>query len=194
MGMKRPNFTKIYECRPQPPISVIFPRDYDQTLPQALPTIFITHGGGFCMGSPGDDDVWSERFATMHNALVVELNYRKAPAHPFQQRSTTSRPSFELGLVVYASYDRSMAKSGRLLLVVIYPLVDQTFYTREKLKMRYCKPDLRRSTRGRLSDLLAASQAVPAFTEMIIDHFSTSFYSSKEPARAAHLKTVAYQE
>jgi poly(3-hydroxybutyrate) depolymerase len=25
----------------------------------------------------------NERFASMHNVLVIELNYRKAPAHPF---------------------------------------------------------------------------------------------------------------
>ncbi|KAI0454188.1 alpha/beta hydrolase fold protein [Xylaria acuta] len=314
----KPNFVKVYECRPQLPISIFFPRGYDQTLPQALPTVFIIHGGGFCMGSPEDDDVWSERFATMHNVLVVELNYRKAPAHPFP---TATYDLEALMLAVFNDESLPVDKSriavggffagGNLTLsvcqlpsihdevrpaavVAIYPLVDQTIHTREKLKMRYYKPDLKRGIRGRSSDLLAgwgqtfrwsyipighdlrdpllspyfalrddlpphvfligaeldhlsheawrmanklANRAVPPFTEMAgqekpacdsdslildderfafeqvdvggkksvrwllvpdeahgFDHFSTSFYSSEEAARGAHLKTVAYQK
>ncbi|KAI0469186.1 alpha/beta hydrolase fold protein [Xylaria cf. heliscus] len=342
----KPNFVKVYECRPELPIryvlaaqlmrasdkevssfllttpidycSIFFPRDYDQTLPQALPTFFIIHGGGFCMGGPEDDDVWSERFATMHNLLVVELNYRKAPAHPFP----TAIYDIE-ALMLAVLHDESLPldkgriaaggffAGGNLALsvcqltsiheqvkpaavVAIYPLVDQTIHTKEKLKMRYYKPDVKRSTRGKSSDLLAgwcqtfrwscipighdlrdpllspyfalrddfpphifligaeldhlsheawrmanklAGRAVPSFTEMAgherpardseslildderfafeqvdvngrksvrwllvpdeaygFDHFSASFFVSEEAARAAHLKTVAYQK
>ncbi|KAI0441615.1 Alpha/Beta hydrolase protein [Xylaria telfairii] len=159
--------------------SIFFPRDYDQTLPQTLPTVFIIHGGGFCMGSPEDDDVWSERFATMHNVLVIELNYRKAPAHPFP---TAMYDIEALMLAVLNDESLPLDKSriavggffagGSLTLsvcqlpsihdkvrpaavIAIYPLVDQTIHTREKLKMRHYKPDLKTGTRGKSSDLLA---------------------------------------
>ncbi|KAI0854644.1 alpha/beta hydrolase fold protein [Xylaria cubensis] len=314
----KPNFIKIYESRPQLPIRIFFPRDYDQTLPQALPTVFVVHGGGFCMGSPEDDDVWSECFATMHNVLVIELNYRKAPAYPFP---TAIYDLEALMLAVFNDESLPLDKSrigvggfcagGNLALsicqlpsirdqvrpaavIAICPLVDQTIHTRKKLKMCYRKPDLERSIRRNSSNTLAnwgqtfrwsyvpidhdlrdpllspyfalrddlpphifligaeldhlsheawrmanklAGRAVPAFTEMTgqekpardseslildderfafeqvdvdgkrsvhwllvpdeahgFDHFSTSFYSSEEAARAAHLKTVAYQE
>ncbi|KAH8162597.1 hypothetical protein CIB48_g5645 [Xylaria polymorpha] len=141
----KPNFVKIYECRPQLPISIFFPRGYDQTLPQALPTVFIIHGGGFCMGSPEDDDVWSERFATMHNVLVIELNYRKAPAHPFP---TATYDIEALMLAVFNDESLPLDKSR-------IAVVDQTIHTKEKLKMRYYKPDLNPGTRGKSSDLLA---------------------------------------
>lgn len=65
------------------PASIFFPSTYDQTSPQTLPTLVTIHGGGFCIGGPSDDDRWNRTFADAHNALVISLNYSKAPWSPF---------------------------------------------------------------------------------------------------------------
>ncbi|GAP93458.1 putative alpha beta hydrolase fold protein [Rosellinia necatrix] len=175
----KPDFVKIYECRPYLPISIFFPRNYDQTSPQTLPAILMIHGGGFCMGSREDDDAWSERFATAHNVLVVGLNYRKAPAHPFP---TAIHDLEALVLAVFDDESLPLDRAriaiggfftgGNLALsvcqlpsirthikpaavVAIYPLVDQTIHTREKLKMRHYKPELQPGTKGISGDPLA---------------------------------------
>ncbi|KAI1326561.1 alpha/beta hydrolase fold protein [Xylariaceae sp. FL0255] len=81
----KPDFVKVYDCRPQLPIRIFFPKTYDQTSPQTLPTIFTTHGGGFCIGNPEDDDRLNERFANMHNILVIALNYRQIIRYDYKQ-------------------------------------------------------------------------------------------------------------
>ncbi|KAI8628801.1 alpha/beta hydrolase fold protein [Xylariaceae sp. FL1651] len=175
----QPNFIKTYECRPKLPISIFFPKAHDQTSPQTLPTIFMIHGGGFCVGSPGDDDVWNERFASMHNVLVVELNYRKAPAHPFP---TATYDLEALMLAVFNDESLPIDKSriavggfsagGNLALsvcqlpsirekvkpaaaVAVYPSLDQTLPSSEKIKCRYYKPDLKTGMRANTTDFLA---------------------------------------
>lgn len=35
------------------------------------------------MGEPQDDDIWNHKLSRMHDILVIELNYRKAPWCPF---------------------------------------------------------------------------------------------------------------
>lgn len=63
---------------------IFFPPGYDPKDTQTrYPTVFNTHGGGFCLGHASDDDGWNTRFARMFNVLVIGLNYRLAPAHPF---------------------------------------------------------------------------------------------------------------
>ncbi|KAK4238769.1 Alpha/Beta hydrolase protein [Achaetomium macrosporum] len=79
----RPNIVKTYECRPGLPVRIFFPSSYDQSSPATLPTLFTIHGGGFCVGHIRDDDEWNRAFADKHNILVIALNYRKAPTHPF---------------------------------------------------------------------------------------------------------------
>jgi acetyl esterase/lipase len=64
-------------------VSIFFPKTYDQTSPQMLPTLFTVHGGGFCIGSSRDDDEWNRYFANNHHSLVISLNYSKAPWAPF---------------------------------------------------------------------------------------------------------------
>ncbi|OIW25608.1 alpha/beta-hydrolase [Coniochaeta ligniaria NRRL 30616] len=78
-----PNIIKRYEVRPYLPIRIFFPKSYDQTSPQVLPTLFTIHGGGFCIGHSRDDDEWNRRFANKQKTLVIALNYSKAPQHPF---------------------------------------------------------------------------------------------------------------
>jgi acetyl esterase/lipase len=63
--------------------SIFFPKKYDQTSAKTLPLLMTIHGGGFCIGSARDDDEWNRHFANSQGALVVALNYRKAPRWPF---------------------------------------------------------------------------------------------------------------
>ncbi|KAH6845602.1 Alpha/Beta hydrolase protein [Chaetomium sp. MPI-CAGE-AT-0009] len=63
--------------------SIFLPSSYDQTSHTTLPTLFTIHGGGFCIGHQRDDDEWNRAFANTQSALVISLNYSKAPAYPF---------------------------------------------------------------------------------------------------------------
>ncbi|KAL0934612.1 alpha beta hydrolase fold protein [Colletotrichum truncatum] len=80
---QRPDLIKQYDCRPNLLIRIFFPSDYDQTSPQTLPTLFSIHGGGFSIGVPDDDDAWNRTFADTNGALVIALNYWKAPWKPW---------------------------------------------------------------------------------------------------------------
>lgn len=159
--------------------SIFFPKNYDQTSPQSLPVLFVIHGGGFCIGSPEDDDVLNERFASMHNVLVVELNYRKAPAYPFPtatydvealmgavfgdeslpiDRSRVAVSGFSAGGNLAMSVCQLPSVRDRIkpaAVVGIYPVLDQTIHSSEKLKMRYYKPELKSGVRANPSDYLA---------------------------------------
>ena len=76
---KEPPPPSVLICTPR----IFFPQTYDQTSPQTLPTLFSIHGGGFCIGSSVDDDEWNRHFADSQGALVIALNYSKAPRSPF---------------------------------------------------------------------------------------------------------------
>ena len=62
---------------------IFFPKSFDLTSPQTLPTILTIHGGGFCVGTSRDDDEWNRRVADSQNMLVISLPYSKAPGAPF---------------------------------------------------------------------------------------------------------------
>ena len=47
------------------------------------PVFVNLHGGGFIMGSPADDEAWCRQIAAATNCLVVNIDYRLAPEHPF---------------------------------------------------------------------------------------------------------------
>ncbi|KAG7111762.1 Arylesterase like protein [Verticillium longisporum] len=79
----RPDLVKRYEVRPALQVRIFFPASYDKTSPNPLPTVFTIHGGGFCIGNSIEDDVWNRTFADCHGALVVSLDYAKAPAHAY---------------------------------------------------------------------------------------------------------------
>ncbi|KAI0601123.1 Alpha/Beta hydrolase protein [Biscogniauxia sp. FL1348] len=79
----QPDTVKSYSCRPGLHISVYYPKTYDQGSSEPLPTLFNIHGGGFCIGDPSDDNELNAQFASLNNVLVIALNYRKAPQHPF---------------------------------------------------------------------------------------------------------------
>lgn len=82
-----PTIIKTYPSRPRLPVRVFFPKAYDRQAqsrsPPGLPFLLSIHGGGFVVGDPSDNDVWNHAFANQNNALVVALNYAKAPGSPF---------------------------------------------------------------------------------------------------------------
>ncbi|KAF5228558.1 hypothetical protein FANTH_14472 [Fusarium anthophilum] len=49
----------------------------------SLPVCLFLHGGGFCLGSRFDDMEANRRLALEANIVVVSLEYRLAPEHPF---------------------------------------------------------------------------------------------------------------
>lgn len=59
--------------------SIFFPSSYDLQTTHRLPTLFTIHGGGFVIGDASDDDRWNRTFSDEHGALVISLNYAKAP-------------------------------------------------------------------------------------------------------------------
>ncbi|WP_425576437.1 alpha/beta hydrolase [Streptomyces glaucosporus] len=48
-----------------------------------LPAVYGIHGGGFVLGSPDVDHDWNLRLCRELEALVVSVDYRLAPEHPF---------------------------------------------------------------------------------------------------------------
>ncbi|WCH47593.1 MULTISPECIES: alpha/beta hydrolase [Lysinibacillus] len=48
-----------------------------------LPAMLWIHGGGFVMGHPDMDDLLCERFVQTANCVVVSVDYRLAPEHPY---------------------------------------------------------------------------------------------------------------
>ncbi|EGP89960.1 uncharacterized protein MYCGRDRAFT_68502 [Zymoseptoria tritici IPO323] len=47
------------------------------------PVVINFHGGGFTLGSPHDDARWCRTVVDNMNAVVVSVDYRLAPEHPF---------------------------------------------------------------------------------------------------------------
>jgi len=48
-----------------------------------LPVLLWIHGGGFCFGSMEGDDYWVRRMTDAIGCVVVSIDYRLAPEHPF---------------------------------------------------------------------------------------------------------------
>lgn len=48
-----------------------------------LPAVYSIHGGGFVLGSPDVDHDWNVLLCRELEALVVSVDYRLAPEHPF---------------------------------------------------------------------------------------------------------------
>jgi acetyl esterase/lipase len=51
--------------------------------PGPLPAVYVLHGGGFVLGSPDVDLDWNLLLCRELAALVVSVDYRLAPEHPF---------------------------------------------------------------------------------------------------------------
>ncbi len=57
------------------------PKATDRQPPQ--PAVLEIHGGGFVLGGLDMMDTWCQAIATMAQAVVVSVDYRLAPEHPF---------------------------------------------------------------------------------------------------------------
>ncbi|KAM6508347.1 hypothetical protein FALCPG4_018220 [Fusarium falciforme] len=56
-----------------------------ETSTDALPILIFFHGGGFCIGSRHDDLESNRTIASKAGIIVVSVEYRLAPEHPFPQ-------------------------------------------------------------------------------------------------------------
>ncbi|KAI8712960.1 Abhydrolase-3 domain-containing protein [Fusarium sp. LHS14.1] len=56
-----------------------------ETSTDALPILLFFHGGGFCIGSRHDDLESNRTIASKAGIIVVSVEYRLAPEHPFPQ-------------------------------------------------------------------------------------------------------------
>ncbi|KAI2628675.1 alpha/beta-hydrolase [Hypoxylon sp. NC1633] len=175
-----PTLIKTYQSRPSLPIRIFFPKSYDSKTSQTpLPTLFTIHGGGFCLGWTQEDDEWNARFASMHNVLVIGLNYRRAPSYPFPTAI------YDLEALILASFDDEslpidkgriaiggFSAGGNLTLglcqlpsirekvrpsaaLPVYAIVDNSIPTDFKVKTRYYKPELGVGKRSEPTDYLA---------------------------------------
>jgi acetyl esterase/lipase len=50
---------------------------------EKLPGLLWIHGGGYVLGSPEESDVLCQQFVTDANCVVVSVDYRLAPEHPY---------------------------------------------------------------------------------------------------------------
>lgn len=174
-----PTLIKTYKCRPHLPVRVFFPRSYDRTkTPQQLPVLLSIHGGGFVMGDPSDVDKWNSLFAYEHSALVVGLNYGKAPGCPYpgprldvealiaavlddpelgphMNKDKVGIMGFSAGGSLAAAASLSPSVRDRITAgcVPIYPVVDLSLPSVAKAPTRRYKPALG-GTRGASSDFL----------------------------------------
>jgi acetyl esterase/lipase len=67
------------EGAPEVPIRVYRPVDG----PSTLPGLFWIHGGGYVLGSIQQDDLMMQLFVEAVGCLIVSVEYRLAPEHPF---------------------------------------------------------------------------------------------------------------
>lgn len=187
-----PNLIKTYPSRPRLPIRVFFPKSYQHDAGpgsegsrQPLPTLFTIHGGGFVIGDPSDNDVWNHLFANQHNALVIALNYAKAPANAFPgplsdleaqitaifadpelapliRKDKVGMAGFSAGGNLTMAISQFPAVRERITagIVPIYPVLDFTIHEEQKALTRRYKPALG-GFRGKPNDLL--SLPGPAF-------------------------------
>ncbi|KIY53231.1 alpha/beta-hydrolase [Fistulina hepatica ATCC 64428] len=86
----RPSFTRTIPTtvsKEKGTIDVVFfaPEGYPNkpTRPSGYPLLVNFHGGGFCVGDPREDAVWTSAVAAQTNAVVASVGYRLAPEFPF---------------------------------------------------------------------------------------------------------------
>lgn len=191
-----PTIIKTYPSRPRLPVRVFFPGTYDRQSPSTpgLPLLLTIHGGGFVVGDPSDNDAWNHKFANQHNALVVALNYAKAPGSPFpgpladleaQINAVFSdhelTPHFDAARVGLAGFSaggnltltisqfpsvRSRITAG---IVPIYPVADFSITPQQKAGTRRYKPALHGSRGATRDPLLSLADAFD-WSYIPVDH------------------------
>lgn len=173
-----PTITKSFECRPKLPVRIFFPKSYDRNSPKPLPLLFSIHGGGFVVGDPSDNDIFNFKFSETQTALVIALNYAKAPANPFpgprldleaQITAVFADPELTPHIDPAKVAITGFSAGGSLTLTVsevpavrekitagivpIYPVTDLSLTPEVKAKTRRYKPKLGGS-RGKDKDML----------------------------------------
>jgi acetyl esterase/lipase len=164
--------------------SLFFPSSYiKESSSENLPTVYSIHGGGFTVGSPGDDDKWNRLFAETHNVLVIALNYSKAPLSPFPaaiydlealiiatladnslhiDKTRCAVMGFSAGGNLTAAVVqlpglkaafKQYGSDGVKAMIPIYPALDRTITRDFKATQRQYKPDLS-PKRNKPTDLL----------------------------------------
>jgi acetyl esterase/lipase len=93
----RPTFVKRYPCRPTLRNRIFFPPGYRPG--ELLPLYLNIHGGGFAVCDPQHDDEFCTSWAKRTGMLIVSLDYRKAPLHPFPT------PVYDIAAVTNAVLD-----------------------------------------------------------------------------------------
>lgn len=68
------------DSAPEVPIRIYRPKSAAEG---ALPCVFEIHGGGFMLGNIEMMDAWCQRVSAEVSAVVVSVEYRLAPEHPF---------------------------------------------------------------------------------------------------------------
>ncbi|KAB5578828.1 Alpha/Beta hydrolase protein [Coniochaeta sp. 2T2.1] len=172
-----PDLIKIYPVRSSLPVRIFFPKTYDRTSTTPLPTLFTIHGGGFVMGSSSDNDYWNSSFANEQSALVVALNYAKAPLNAYPHQTADVEALFLAALedetlpidtdrVAMAGWSaggnltlsvaqRDTVRDRLKAVVPIYPVCDFSLPASTKPATRQFKPSLG-GFRGKDSDYLLA--------------------------------------
>ncbi|KAH8674153.1 Alpha/Beta hydrolase protein [Xylariales sp. PMI_506] len=174
-----PDIIKTYGSRPGLPVRIFFPKGYYQPSGAGLPLLFTIHGGGFCTGTPADDDKWNRRFADSQGILVVALNYSKAPASrwpgaledleqlihsvlndddslPIRKDCValagfSSGGNLALALCQLPGIRREVRPSA---VIPIYPLLNLAVPASEMLSSRRFKPELGPGLRGQTRDFM----------------------------------------
>lgn len=59
------------------------PRNYTSSPPKPYPILVNFHGGGFTIGTATDDSRWATNVVDEVGAVVVSVDYRRAPEYPF---------------------------------------------------------------------------------------------------------------
>jgi acetyl esterase/lipase len=164
----QPTLTKRYACRPTLETRIFYPRSYNPAQSQLLPLYLNIHGGGFALCDAAIDDPFCSVWANRTGMLVVSLNYRKAPLHPFPtatfdvtevakcvladdslpiDHSRIAIGGFSAGGNLALSASQSPALKGLIkAAVVYYPIVDFSHPPNEKLDSRPYKPGLVKDT------------------------------------------------
>lgn len=196
-----PTLVKTYTSRPKLPVRIFFPKSYDRKSPRPLPLLFSIHGGGFVVGDPSDNDLWNFKFCEGHTALVVALNYAKAPANAFpgprldleaQIAAVLADPDltphidpakvaitgFSAGGSLTMTVSEAPAVRDKITagIVPIYPVTDLSLAPEQKAKTRRYKPKLAGS-RGRDKDPLLAMAGLFDWSCKSFLFFSSFFLS-----------------
>lgn len=182
-----PTIIKTYPSRPRLPVRIFFPKSYDRTQSRStpgLPLLLSIHGGGFVVGDPSDNDIFNHAFANQHNALVVALNYAKAPGSPFpgpladleaqidavfaDDELATHFDAAKVGLMGFSAGGnltltisqfpkvRERITAG---IVPVYPVVDFSITPQQKASTRRYKPALHGARGATRDPLLSLADA-----------------------------------